>query len=160
MRKTNSALFLILLCSAVLLSSEFAAGTVHFYSEKETVRDILSDRTEDACTLVKDALGQGLSAKDVVRTALSLGHNSCLVIKCALYGGGNLEDVINGAYDAGMSSDVIAKCCVDAGANPREVAGKLPMTGHLGLYSTEPGPGPVDPMPPAPPRPVSPYRFR
>lgn len=135
-------------------------------SAKETVRDMLRQSQlagSNICSSVKEALGEGLDEKDVVRTGIELGHNACLVVKCAIYGGGNLEKVITGAVEAGATADVVSRCALDAGARAREVEASLRLAG-LSLCYFQPGlgysnpdnptPPPYDPVP-DPPRPLS-----
>ena len=80
---------------------------------------------EGVCSSIKQAVGEGLNARTVVKVAIEIGHNSCIVIKCAISAGGNLEDIITGANDAGVTADVVSRCCVDAGVEAREVAKNL-----------------------------------
>ena len=134
--KRRYLLHIVFVSFALLLCNPFPVkGAEGFPTSSQTFKDMLSGNAGNGsvCSSVKQAVGEGMNAKDVVKVAVELGHNACLVIKCAVMSGGNLEDVINGATDAGVTSDVVARCCIDAGAGTGEVAKSLARVNLPGL---------------------------
>jgi hypothetical protein len=145
--------FLLLLCHPFPSKAEASSGS-------DTLKDMLSGGTggESVCSSVKQAVGEGLNARDVVRAAVEMGHNACLVIKCAVYSGGSLENIIDGATDAGVACDVVSRCCMDAGVRAEEVATNLVRVCD-GLGYSEPPQTLTMPVFPADPPAISPHRF-
>ena len=121
------------------------------------------------CTAIEATIGQGMSAEDVVKTAIQLGNGPCLVVKCAIYGGGDLKKIITGAVEAGAPSDVVSKCAIDTGANAALVSASLLQAGiSLCYFEPEGHPysapltstTPMDVLPnPNPNPPISPASF-
>jgi hypothetical protein len=96
----------------------------HAFAEV-SVADALAKNNVDGkniCSSIQKSIQQEINAKDVVKTAIKLGHSACLVVKCAIAGGGKLADVIPGAIEAGATPDVISRCAIDAGAEASGVA--------------------------------------
>lgn len=131
--------------------------------EQTSLKAILSGKGaagSNICGEVQAAIKDGKGAKDVVKTAVELGHSACLVVKCALHAGGSAEDVIGGAMEAGATSDVVSRCALDAGAEAKEVDRGLLRAG-VGFGYIEPeGDPPLDPplpppIPPPGPPPIS-----
>ncbi len=94
--------------------------------------------SKDTCSTIKNNIRDGMSAKDVTKSFIELGHDACLVIRCAIEANGNLEQIMIGALEAGTTSDVCSRCAMMAGADPKLLATIL--EGGLG-YSPVPGGG-------------------
>ena len=91
----------------------------------ESLKDMLTkqfQKEKDICVVVKENIGQGLSAKEITRACIGMGHDACLVVRCAVEAKGNLEQIITGALEAGTSSDVCSRCAMNAGADARELS--------------------------------------
>ena len=113
---------------------------------------------EEACNIIKEAVGKGTDIKDMVKTSIQLGYNACNIIKCSIKNGGDLEQIITGAFEAGVTADVISKCSVDAGAEPKEVASIISSVSLSDLcYIIPEEPEPM--VLPEPPPFVSPFGF-
>jgi hypothetical protein len=118
----------------------------------EDLKGLLSEKykeEKDICKVVKQAIKDGLNAKDVTRDSIQMGHDACLVIRCGIEAKGNLGQIINGALEAGTTTDVCSRCAVDAGADPNDVQ---PYTQEF------PAPNPI-PMPEQPAKVISPSSF-
>jgi hypothetical protein len=116
--------FVFIVCAVFL--------TVHIAYAEEIIQDRLSfnsTKEKEICMSIKEAIKDGLNTKQVVMTAIKLGHSACLVVKCAIEGGGDLKEVVTGAIEAGAMSNVVARCSVDAGADPQEVGGYILIAG-------------------------------
>lgn len=140
-----AALALVLCLSVPAFASQAARSKLYANNGRTNI-----------CTAVEATIGQGMDAKDVVRTAIQLGNSPCLVVKCAIFGGGDLKKIITGAVEAGATSDVVSKCSIDAGANATEVSASLLQAGISLCYFEPEGHPYTAPMEPSAPMDVLP----
>jgi hypothetical protein len=99
----------------------------------DALKDMISkqfQQQKDICPVVKNAILEGQSPKDVTKISILLGHDACLVIRCAIEAKGQMDQVIAGALEAGTTSDVCSRCAIDAGADPLAVAKVLETAGY------------------------------
>jgi hypothetical protein len=111
----------------VLFASLFLIVQSPAFAE-DTLKDMISKefhKEKDICPVVKNAITEGQSSRDVTKTSILLGHDACLVIRCAIEARGQIDQVIAGALEAGTTSDVCSRCAIDAGADPAVVAKAL-----------------------------------
>jgi hypothetical protein len=96
------------------------------------LKDVMSQRYEkekDIGPVVVSCIKEGMNTREVVKTAIDMGHSACYVVKSSLGGGGGLEETIFGAIDAGATTDVCSRCAIEGGAYPQDVAKVLEQQG-------------------------------
>jgi len=111
----------------VLFASLFLIAQNPAFAQ-DRLKDMISKKyheEKDICPVVKNAILEGQSSRDVTKTSILLGHDACLVIRCAIEAKGRLDQVIAGALEAGTTSDVCSRCAINAGADPAAVAKAL-----------------------------------
>lgn len=148
--------------SFLLILSNFFPSKGAASANSETLKGMLAGGADEAslCDSVKHAMGEGIKTKEVVKTAVEMGHNPCFVVKCAVVSGGSLEEIIDGASEAGVTPDVVSRCCMDAGAEGGDVATDLARVCY-GLGYSDPPQTQTLTMPdiPAEPPVISPHTF-